>query len=268
VLAISAVLSGALYLCAWSGSRWRHTHRKVVLESRRREEAEAYLAVAAERSRIVAELHDIVANDVTVMLLQAAVARGKLAGDPAQVDRTLDNIETAGQEAMVELRRLLRLVQPGDSPASDGSVYEPRPGVAQIDNLVDIMNSVGLVVELRKEGTPTQLDPGVDLVAYRVVQEALTNAAKQEGCGTRAVVTLAWRPTALQLTVLHRGGRQRASRSDLSSGHGLIGMRERVRAAAGRLRVESAPDGGFVEVTLPVTQMGVGRAVVGGGEGL
>jgi signal transduction histidine kinase len=267
-LAIFAILFGALYLCAWSGGRWRHNHCKFVLESRRREEAEAYVAVAAERSRIAGELHDIVAHAVTVMVLQAAGARGRLVCDPAQVDRALDNIEITGQQAMVELRRLLWLEQPGDAAAAGVSVYEPRPGVAEIDNLVEIMNSVGLAVELHKEGTPTQLDPGVDLAAYRVVQEALTIAGKQEGLGTRAFVTVAWGPAALRLTVLHRGGGQRANCADLSAGHELRGMRERVRAAAGHLRVESVPGGGFVvEATLPVTQMEVGRAVVGGGVG-
>jgi len=202
------------------------------------------------------------------MVLQAAGARGKAACDPAQVDRALGNIETVGQQAMAELRRLLRLLQPDDAPAAEVSAYEPRPGVAQIDKLVNIMNSMGLAVELHKEGTPTQLEPGVDLAAYRVVQEALTNAAKNEGIGTRAVVTVAWGPAALQLTVLDRGGGQRSDRTDLSTGHGLSGMRERVRAAAGRLRVESVPGGGFVvEATLPVTQMDVARAVVGGGQG-
>src|SRR5690348_10405003 len=101
VLAISAILSGALYLYAWSGGHSRHTNRKLVLESRRREQAEAYLAAAAERSRIAGELHDIVAHAVTVMVLQAAGARGRLACDAAQVDRALENIETVGQQAMV-----------------------------------------------------------------------------------------------------------------------------------------------------------------------
>lgn len=267
-LTISAVLYGALYLCAWGAGRWRQTHCRLVLESRRREEAEACLAVAAERTRIAGELHDIVAHAVTVMVLQAAGVRGQPSCDPARADRALDAIETTGQQAMVELRRLLWLEQPGDAAAAGVSMYEPRPGVAQIDNLVDVMNSVGLAVELRKKGTPTRLDPGVDLAAYRVVQEALTIAGKQEGLGTRAFVTMAWDPAELRLTVLHRGGGQRGNCADLSARTEFRGIRERVRAAAGHLRVESVPGGGFVvDATLPVTQREVGPAVVGGGVG-
>ncbi|TWP51294.1 hypothetical protein FKR81_16940 [Lentzea tibetensis] len=240
-----------VYVSAWAVGRWRESHRRFVLESQRREEAEAYLAVAAERNRIAAELHDIVAHSVTVMVLQAAGARRS---DVSQdVERALANIESAGQQAMVELRRLLKLVQDG----GEQHHFQPPPGVRQVAGLVEVIRSAGPSVELLEQGTPGELAPSVDLAAYRVVQEALTNVAKHAGAHAHAVVTMRWELQQLVIEVRDNGREQRAPTSAaLSTGHGLSKLRERVQSACGKLTAGPAEGGGFlVAATLP-TQRG------------
>ncbi|GLZ34948.1 two-component sensor histidine kinase [Lentzea sp. NBRC 105346] len=259
-LAATGVFYLVVYLATWAIARLRAQHRVFVLESQRREEAEAFLAVAAERNRIAAELHDIVAHSVTVMVLQAAGARGK--DISPETDRALTNIEQAGQQAMVELRRLLKLVQEGEQ-----RTFQPAPGVHQIGGLVEVIRSAGPSVELHQEGPPAELTPSVDLAAYRVVQEALTNVAKHAGAHAHAVVTMRWETDHLVIEV-RDNGRCEPVVAALSTGHGLSKLRERVQSACGTLSAGPVGDGGFlVKATLP-TQRGDGAdddPGVGGG---
>jgi signal transduction histidine kinase len=249
-LLATAVGYAVFYFGVWAVGRWRDSHRRFVLESQRRAEAEAYVAVAAERNRIAAELHDIVAHSVTVMVLQAGGARRMDISE--DTDRALSHIEQAGQQAMTELRRLLRLVQQDSSQP-----FQSPPGINEVDGLVRVISSTGPSVELRALGTPTALSPSVDLTAYRVVQEALTNVAKHAGPRAHAVVTLRWEARTLVIEVRDNGREQRApSLAALSTGHGLIKLRERVQSACGRLSAGPVEGGGFlVEATLP-TQRG------------
>ena len=211
-------------------------------------ESEARRAVAAERRRIAREMHDVVAHSISVMVVQAGGARRILARDPERAQAAAAQIERTGREALLEMRRLLGVLRGPDQAAE----LAPSPTFDGLDALVARARDAGLPVALEVDGTPRPLPPGVDLAAYRVVQEALTNAL-QHAPGAPTTVRVAWRADALELVIADRGPGRAPGRDRKSTGQGLIGMRERVALYGGDLQTGPRRGGGFeVRVRLPL----------------
>jgi signal transduction histidine kinase len=239
-------------IAAWAVGRtvrgWRH--KTVALEAANREleeqrELQAQAAVAVERGRIARELHDVIAHNVSMIVVQAGAAARVLAGDAPHVRDALEAIEATGRETVDEMRRLLGVLRRAD----DGLALAPQPGLRDLESLVTHVREAGLPVELRFEGEPLALPPGIDLSAYRIVQEALTNALKHAG-GARAQVTVRYQTGAVELEIRDDGD---GSGEGGGTGHGLIGMRERVALWGGRLDAGRPEGGGWaVLARLPV----------------
>ena len=211
--------------------------RASILEDER--EAQALAAVAAERARIARELHDVIAHSVSVMTVQAGAARLLLAQDPERAREPILAVEETGREALAETRRLLGILRSDMSEAE----LEPQPGMASLETLVARTRLAGLPVELTVEGEGVKLAPGLDLAAYRVVQEALTNALKYAG-PAHAWVTVRYLRDALELEISNDG--RSPERQNGSGGHGLAGMRERVSLYGGSVEAGPHPVRGFV----------------------
>lgn len=209
-----------------------------------------------ERLRAARDLHDIVSHTVTVMLMQAAGARAVLTRDPERARQTLDTVQEAGVRAMGELRQMLEVMRL-DADDADGAGGDSlhQPGLDQLEVLVDGMRDTGLTISVRVDGTPARLDRSVDVTAYRVVQEALTNTTKHGTPGCAVAVVLDWRSDGLRITITDHGGEKRRRRRIVipSTGNGLIGLRERVTAIGGELSAEPGADGFVVTATLPIT---------------
>jgi signal transduction histidine kinase len=208
-------------------------------------------AVAEERGRIARELHDVVAHSVSVMVVQAGAARRTLAASPEQAATALGQIEQTGRQALVELRRLLGLLRDGEAGDAD---LAPQPSLAHLESLAAAAREAGLPVEVAVEGEPRSLPAGVDLSAYRIVQEALTNSLKHSG-PSRARILVRYGAHDLRLEVRDDGPAGNGMENGPSgrSGHGLIGMRERVALFGGTLETGSLPGGGYrVAARLPL----------------
>lgn len=216
---------------------------------RRSRDENARAAVAEERVRIARELHDVIAHAVSVIVIQAGAAERVLDHDPSRAREPLRSVQDAGREALTELRRLLGVLRPDpDQPVS----LSPQPGVADLPALAEHLNEAGLSVTLVRNGEARELPVGLDLAAYRVVQEALTNVLKHSGAKT-ADVQIDYGPEVLGLRVSNTGstgGSESTGRT--GGGQGLLGMRERVTAYGGEL--EAGPDshGYSVRVRLPI----------------
>jgi signal transduction histidine kinase len=227
----------------------RRRQRVVDLEDRaaqleRGREEQAQLAVAEERGRIARELHDMIAHAVSVIVVQAQ-AGPHLIDDPQRVRGVFHAIESSGRDALVELRRLLGILRSEDEQLAIG----PQPGLGSLQSLVEQVRASGLPVKLRIEGEPMHLPAGIDLAAYRIVQEALTNVVKHAG-DAAAEVVIRYEACALELDVLDDGRGRGTSRN--GSGHGLIGMRERVALYGGALKTGTRDGGGYaVRARLP-----------------
>jgi signal transduction histidine kinase len=201
----------------------------------------AAAAIEEERARIARDLHDVVGHALTVMTVQAGAARLRLEPEDHPVLEQVEAIEETGREALLEMRRLVGVLRDGDAPRG------PQPGLAALPPLLERLRSVGTSVELTITGEQGPLSPGVDLAAYRVVQEALTNVSKHAGPAT-ATVTLTYGGDALSVEVSDDGAGVPVD----GSGHGLVGMRERVALYGGSLVAGPRPEGGFsVRATLP-----------------
>jgi len=213
------------------------------LESER--EAEARAAVAEERARIARELHDVVGHSVSVMTVQASAVRRRLLPDQEQEREALEIVEQTGREALAEMRRLVGVLRrPEEAPA-----LAPQPSLQHLDRLVAQARESGLPVELRVEGEPTPLPPGVDLTAYRLVQEGLTNAIKHARA-SKADVLVRYAGGTVELSVTDDGS---GDGDGGGGGHGLVGMRERVSVYGGELEAGPRPDGGYaLKARLPV----------------
>jgi signal transduction histidine kinase len=204
-------------------------------------------ALAEERARIARELHDLVAHNVSLMVVQAGVERHALGEEQTSTREALAAIETAGRQALTEARRLLGVLRRKD----EREELEPQPSVDRIDFLVEQVQRAGLPVSFAVEGERVPLPAGLDLCAYRVVQEGLTNALKHAGAA-HAEVVLRYAPNALDIEV-RDDGRGPASTNGSSGGHGLIGMRERVALYDGTLETGPRTGGGFqVRAHLPL----------------
>ncbi len=206
-------------------------------------------AVAEERVRIARELHDVVAHAISVIVLQARGGRRVLESDPGEAREALDAIERAGEQALTEMRRLLGLLRDGD----EALALAPQPSLARIDDLAASLAETGLPVEVHVEGTPVNLPPGIDVTAYRIVQEALTNTLKHAG-PARASVVVRYEPDAVELEVLDDGP---GAAGGNGSGHGLAGIGERVAVYGGELASGRRPEGGYaLRARLPFGEPG------------
>ena len=203
-------------------------------------------AVARDRVRIARELHDVVAHSVSVMVVQAGAARSVLDRDPDASVRALGAVEATGREALTEMRRLLGILR----PAGEDADHSPQPSLDRLGALIARSRDAGLDVELHVEGRAGPLAPGVDLTAFRLVQEGLTNALKHGGRG-RARVVLRWSPEVLEIEVANRVADGPAAHGLASGVQGLIGMRERVALCGGELRAGPIGRGFVVRARLP-----------------
>ena len=212
----------------------------------RERDAAARVAVAEERARIARELHDIVAHAVSVMVLQVGAVRHKLPDQFSEDRDALRDVEGAGRTALTEMRRLLAAMR----REGDEAELMPQPGLDALDSLVQGMSRAGLPVRLHVEGDAFPLPRAIDLSAYRIVQEGLTNALKHAGAST-ADVTLQYRPVELLIEVRDNG--RGGSMSD-AVGYGLVGVRERVKIYGGEMSVSTPNGGGFILSTrLPLS---------------
>jgi signal transduction histidine kinase len=245
------VFVAALLGASWLGGRTVRASRlraaelqQLAAQLAREREEKAELAVALERSRLARELHDVVAHAVSVMVVQAGGVRGMLRAEQEEERDALAAVESTGRQAMAELRRVLGILRGGD-----GVGLDPPPRLAHLDRLIDQVSGTGVRVELEVAGTPRSLAPGLELCAYRVVQEALTNVVKHAGRAT-AHVTVGYGERELTLEVNDDGGGPANGRP---GGQGLAGMRERVALFAGDLEAAPRPEGGFrVQARFPL----------------
>jgi signal transduction histidine kinase len=264
------VVDGLIVAAAWwlgDGTRRRQEaavaarQRAVELEQAREELARR--AVTVERLRIARELHDVVAHSMSIIAVQSGVGAHVLDSQPEEARKALLAVEATSRQALVEMRRLLGVLRQGTEPV--GSLT-PAPGLAEVEALAAEVASAGVRVEVRIEGTPRELPAGLDLSAYRIVQEALTNVVRHAGPAT-ARVAVGYGPDRVTLEVVddgHKdqgkesaGGRRSgdSDRPDMSgrSGHGIAGMRERAALYGGTLEAGPLPGGGFrVAASLPL----------------
>jgi signal transduction histidine kinase len=216
--------------------------RTARLEAER--EAVTQAAIAEERSRIARELHDVVAHSISVMTIQAGAARLLVDGDPDRAEEALGRVEETGRETLGEMRRLLGVLR-RDMAASDG--LEPRASLDHVESLLSHYREAGLEIAFELDGTPRTLPPGVDLAAYRVVQEALTNTLKHAGPG-QVAVRIAYAPAEVALEISNEArdtASANVSANGSGGGHGIVGMRERTAIYGGSLDAGPRPGGGF-----------------------
>jgi signal transduction histidine kinase len=240
------VLSFAAWLAGRIIRSWRD--RAVALERANREleqqrELQAQAAVAVERGRIARELHDVIAHNVSMIVVQAGAAARVLEGRQPDVRVALEAIETTGRATVDEMRRLLGVLRSSD----DGLALAPQPGLGELEKLVANVREAGLPVELHVAGTPVQLPAALDLTAYRIAQEALTNSLKHAG-PARVELTLRYQPSAVEIEVRDDG---RGGANGTGGGHGLIGMRERAALWGGTIEAGRTESGWLVQARLP-----------------
>jgi len=240
----AAWLAGRAF--ATRAQQTRELRARVRAAERARAEAENR-AATAERARIAQELHDVVAHSVSVMVVQASGVRRLLKDDQAREREALESVEQTGRQALSEMRRMLGVMRSGEErPAA---ALAPQPGLDHLDRLIEQVEEAGLPVKLTVEGTRMPLSPGVDLSAYRIVQEGLTNALKHAR-GANTEVTVRYGDDAVEVAIEDDGP---GAKNGTELGHGLVGMRERVALYGGTLEAGPRPQGGFVlRARLPV----------------
>ncbi|TDC45146.1 sensor histidine kinase [Actinomadura sp. KC345] len=215
----------------------------------RERDNEVKMAMADERARIARELHDVVAHNVSVIVVQADGASYAIETDVGRARQALDTISSTGRLALAEMRRLLGVLREND----DAGAFAPQPGVEELDDLVEHVRSSGLAVAFEVGGTPTAMSEGRQLTVYRIVQEALTNSLKHGGPRVAVSVRLQYAEDALEIRVDDDG--RGATAPDDGRGHGLAGMRERVAVYGGDIHAAPRPGGGFAVVArIPVRE--------------
>ncbi len=262
-LLIGAILFAGPALLAWvlgDSMRYRRAYY-ASLEDRaarleRERDAQARVAAVAERARIARELHDVIAHNVSVMVVQADGASYALGTDPVRAKEALAAISATGRQALAEMRRLLGVLRREDEGA--GQERAPQPGIGELGELLDQARMAGLPVSFSVEGVPQPLPGGAALAAYRIVQESLTNTRKHAGPVASASVVLRYTRDALVLAISDDG---RGAAAPDGTGHGLTGMRERVAMYGGSVAAGPRPGGGFeVVATLPLMPAQAGAA--------
>jgi signal transduction histidine kinase len=241
-----AVFAVLPFLLGWPlGTMMRRLREyRAALEERNRQldlqrEVDARRAVLEERVRIARELHDVIAHHVSVMGVQAGVARRLFDRDPKEAVEAIGSVEAASRQAIADLQQLVGVLRRPE----EGDDLTPQPSLQRLPELVEHMRKAGLPVELTMEGRPQQLPAGVELSAYRIIQEALTNTLKHAG-PARAGVTVRYDNGSVEIEVVDDGQGPLASQPG-SDGKGLVGIRERVSLYGGRLEVGARPGGGF-----------------------
>ncbi|ACV77022.1 histidine kinase [Nakamurella multipartita DSM 44233] len=255
----SAVFYSAGFVLAWGLGQWIGRNQRRLEQIRVQHELEvreqqklAENAVSVERLRIARELHDIVAHSVTIMVLHAAGARRVVRTDPDRAAESLTTIEESGQQAMTELRRLLALLRESDD--GPDRVDAMVPGLAHVDQILAQVRNSGVRVTLEISGQPARLDASVDLAAYRLIQEGITNVTKHCGTGAQVAVTVEWGAEKVTVAVEDDGLGVRSAAPAGGGGHGLAGLRERIAIAAGEFSAGPTESGGFrVAARLPVS---------------
>jgi signal transduction histidine kinase len=247
---LNAALFGVGRWVGWSSRRHART------------EASATMAVAAERTRIARDLHDVIAHSVTLMLLQAAGASRMLQRDPDRAAAALGHVDDLGQEALVELRRMLDLLRLDTPSIGMESTSSPPTGLSGIAELVERAKASSAAVQLVLEGAARPVAPGVDLTGYRIAQEALTNAARYADPSHPIVVSMKWQQAQVVISIRnHMHVDRRAPTRAAGSGYGLLGMRERALSVTGRFTAGPQPDNTFlVEAVLPTRATGTESA--------
>jgi signal transduction histidine kinase len=252
VVAASLILIAVLGTAVQARDRIRRLQEEHKAATRR--------ALEQERARIAGELHDVVTHNVSVMIVQAGAARQVLTESPDEATAALLAVEASGRAAMTELRHLLGLLSPAQAPADearpDGGDLRPQPGLGQLQPLIERVTAAGLPVELHVDGVPPGLPPGLDLAAFRVVQEALTNVIKHAG-KPQTSVRLSYDEGDLVVEVTDAGPPFKAVAPPLTAapgmGRGLLGLRERTALYGGELEAGPQPDGGWlVRARMPV----------------
>jgi signal transduction histidine kinase len=253
-----AVTTYATYAAGWGLGVYARSRREYahVIEDRaalleREREVRAREAVADERARIARELHDIVGHALNVIVIQSGGAQRVLESKPDVAREALSSIESTGRAALTDMERMIGILR---ATEDSGDGYGPQPGLGNIAELASRVSDAGLPVQVTVEGKPAALPPSVDLSAYRIIQEALTNALKYAG-PARATVTIRHAADALQLEIVDDGRGTVGERPVRDGGgRGLIGMRERVALFGGELDVGPRLEGGFrVHARLPLT---------------
>lgn len=253
---LGLIVMGAL-LVAVLGSLARQRRQRIdalsdrAVQLTRERDAREQIAAAEERARIAREMHDIISHSLGTMVVMADGAAQTAEADPRQAALAMQRVRDTGREAMGEMRRMLDVLR-DDDPAS----RTPQPGLAQLDRLLAEARSTGLRVDLRVHGVRTELPTGLDLAAYRIVQEALTNTRTHGGpLLSVAAVDITYRDGSVELLVID-DGREPAPASPgpaWSTGHGLVGMRERAQAYGGQFEAGPRPEGGYrVHAVLPI----------------
>ncbi len=218
-------------------------------------QAEAERAVTEERLRIAREMHDVVAHGMSLITVQAAAAREVAHTRPDDASRLMQSVEDSGRDALAEMRRMLGVLRKDDLAAPDvqRGQLEPQPSLADLDSTVDACIQAGIPAELVVRGDRRPLPPGIELAAFRIAQEALTNVVKHGGPGATVNVELTYQPDRLRIAITDTGVGETGSPPRFDGGHGLIGMRERVEIYGGHLVAGPASGGGFlVDASLPV----------------
>ncbi|MFF2382490.1 sensor histidine kinase [Streptomyces sp. NPDC058108] len=231
---------------AWTAGQWRRAQWA-------RTRAEARRAVMEERARIAREVHDVVAHTLSVMVIQAGAADDVFTKRPDQARQALRAIETGAREALGELRLLLRAFGPDAEDDRAEGRREPEPSLARLDELADPLRATGMAVLVHREGDTAGLPAAVDLTAYRIVQEALTNALRHAVGADEVRVRVTADGGCVKVTVIDNGHGTYGGPGARGAGRGLVGMEERVRLVGGSLRTGALPGGGFeVAARLPV----------------
>lgn len=231
---------------AWTAGQWRRAQQA-------RTRAETRRAVVEERARIAREVHDVVAHTLSVMVIQAGAADDVFTQRPEQARQALRAIETGARSALGELRLLLHAFGPGEGEEGAGEQREPGPSLARLDELADTVRATGMTVHVHREGATDGLPTAVDLAAFRIVQEALTNTLRHAVGADEVSVRVTAEGECVKVTVVDNGRTPQGGSVAAGAGRGLVGMKERVRLVGGSLRAGPLPGGGFeVAARLPV----------------
>ena len=239
------------FIIAWLLGTVVRVSRLNAEERRINREQRAAQAVAEERTRIARELHDVIGHSVSVMTVQASAVRRMLLPDQMTERQALETVEAVGREALSEMRRMVGVLRRPDA----GTELEPPPGLGQVDRLAEEFRSSGLPVSVSVTGAVRELPPGLDLTAYRLVQEGLTNTLRHARNPAGAEVAIDFSADRVELAVRDDGQPVAPPVPPAEAGNGLLGMRERVAVYGGSLSARGRPEGGFELVaTLPLDQ--------------